>query len=413
MRVLYLSQYYPPEIGATQIRAYEMARGLVRAGHEVTIITEFPNHPTGVIPKSYRGKLFERERDDGIDVIRVWVKASPRKTFGRRVAFYVSYMIMAILAGLFLVRGRIDALYVTSPPLFVGGAGLVLNLMRRIPLFLEVRDLWPEAAVVLGELRNPRYIGWATWLEERCYKRAKRIVVTADESMNRLRERGVPAEKLVLIRNGTNVDLFKPQRERGALLREELGLQHNFVALYAGLHGLAYDFDYLLEAVAELQSVPDFHLLMVGDGPTKTATVTRADELGLVNVTFLPSQPRARIPDFFNAADVSLVPMRKPQIAGGFPVKVYDSMACAVPVIVCAEGETRAVVEESQAGLVTEPGDAAALRAAIVRLYEESALKQRLGENGRKIAVARYSRQAQASELASLLSKSVTESPGK
>jgi hypothetical protein len=141
MRILYLSQYFPPEIGATQTRAYEMAMGLVKAGHQVTMLTELPNHPTGIIPPEYRGRLWDRIEMDGIDVLRVWVKASPVKTFGTRMAFYLSYMLMATLAGLFKARGRYDLLYVTSPPLFVGGAGLALSYLRRLPLVFEVRDL--------------------------------------------------------------------------------------------------------------------------------------------------------------------------------------------------------------------------------------------------------------------------------
>jgi glycosyltransferase involved in cell wall biosynthesis len=405
MRILYLSQYFPPEIGATQTRAIEMAKGLVRAGHQVTIITEFPNHPTGIIPPAYRGKVFTRERMEGVEVIRVWVMASPRKTFGRRMAFYLSYMMMAALAGLFLVRGRVDALYVTSPPLFSGGAGLVLSYLRRIPLYFEVRDLWPESAVVLGQLRNKRFIRWATWLEEKCYVRARSIVVTARESHDRLRERGIPADKLVVIRNGANTDLFRPDAVQGSDLRNRLDLEDRFILLYPGLHGLVYDLGFLMDVLEQLQQYSDIHLLMVGDGPTKRQTIAKADELGLQNVTFLPGQPRDEIPAFFNAADVIVAPLREPQIAGGFPVKVYDSMACSTPVIVCARGETRRVVEDAQAGLVSDPGDKEALCTAILRLRADPALRRQMGENGRKAVVAQYSRQAQAEALAELVFK--------
>ncbi|HEC33773.1 MAG TPA: glycosyltransferase WbuB, partial [Chloroflexi bacterium] len=175
MRVLYLSQYFPPEVGATQTRAYEMATGLIRAGHQVTMLTEVPNHPEGIIRPEYRGRFWTRETLDGIDVIRVWVKTAPVKTMRTRLAFYLTYMLNATLAGLVLARGRYDVVYATSPPLFVGGAALALSLLRRIPLVFEVRDLWPESAVALGELENPRFIRWATWLEECCYRRAWRI----------------------------------------------------------------------------------------------------------------------------------------------------------------------------------------------------------------------------------------------
>ncbi len=175
MHILYLSQYFPPEVGATQTRAYEMARGLVRAGHRVTMLTEVPNHPSGIVPPAYRGKWFERSELDGIDVLRVWVKASPVKTFKSRMAFYLSYMANATLVGALKARGPFDVVYATSPPLFVGAAGLALHGLKRAPFVFEVRDLWPESAVALGELRSPRAIAWAGKLEELCYNRASRV----------------------------------------------------------------------------------------------------------------------------------------------------------------------------------------------------------------------------------------------
>lgn len=407
MRILYLCQYFPPEIGATQTRAYEMARGLVQAGHRVTMVTEFPNHPVGVIPSSYRGKLFERETVDGVDVVRVWVMASPRKTIGRRMLFYLSFMFMAIVASLVHCRGSYDVIYATSPPLFVGGAGLALSYLKRRPLVFEVRDLWPESAVVLGQLHNQRFIRWATWLEVSCYKRARAIVVTAREIYNRLIERGQAADKVTIIRNGANIELFRPNTEQGRQLREKMGLSDNFVLLYPGLHGLAYDLEFLMDAMQQLAGCADIHLLMVGDGPTKGRALARVEQLGLTNVTFLAGQPQGEIPAFFNAADVTLVPLRQPQIAGMFPVKVYDSLACSTPVIVCAKGEIRRVVEESEAGLATDPGDMEALVGAILALRAEPELRQQLGANGRIAVVASYSRQAQAGQLANLLDRTL------
>ncbi len=209
MRILYLSQYFPPEIGATQTRAYEMATGLIRAGHQVTMLTEAPNHPAGIIHPAYRGRFWVRENLNDIDVIRVWVKTSPVKTFRNRMAFYLSYMFNAILAGLFLAQGRYDVIYATSPPLFVGIAGVILSFLRRTPLVFEVRDLWPESAVALGELENPRAIKLATQLEQACYRQARAIVLTTQEMKDHLAHRGIPQEKMYIIRNGANPELFR------------------------------------------------------------------------------------------------------------------------------------------------------------------------------------------------------------
>ena len=166
-----------------------MALGLVKAGHQATVLTEIPNHPKGIIPSAYRGKGYQRTRLDQIDVIRVWVKTSPVKNPVNRLAFYLSYMVHATLAGILLARGSYDLIYASSPPLFVGGAASALSQLRRIPLVFEVRDLWPESAVALGEIRNLRAIALATRLEEACYRRAQVTVVVTQGILDRLAER--------------------------------------------------------------------------------------------------------------------------------------------------------------------------------------------------------------------------------
>src|SRR5918911_3033822 len=172
MRVLYFTQYYPPEVGATSTRASAMSRYLVEMGHQVTVVSEVPNHPSGVIAPHYRGRLSERVCEDGVDVLRLWVWTSPKKTFKSRMRFYLSYMGMGALAGS-LLRGRYDLVYATSPPLFVGPAGMAVALRRRVPFVFEVRDLWPESAVSLGELSSKRAIWAAEGLEHRLYRRVR------------------------------------------------------------------------------------------------------------------------------------------------------------------------------------------------------------------------------------------------
>lgn len=400
MRILYLSQYFPPEVGATQTRAHEMAQGLLAAGHGVTMLTEVPNHPEGIIRPAYRGKFWAREQLEGLDVIRVWVKTAPVKTMRTRLAFYLSYMFNAALAGLLLARGRYDLLYATSPPLFVGGAALALSLLRRIPMVFEVRDLWPESAVALGELRSPRFIRWATWLEERCYARARRIVVVTAGIRERLAARGY-GEKLALIPNGANTDLFRPRPEAGRALRARLGLGERFIALYAGIHGVAQGLETVLQAA---QLAPDVHFLLVGEGPCKADLLRLKDDLRLPNLTMLDAQPRETMPDYLSAADVALVPLRKVEVfQGAVPSKMFDAWACGCPVALSIAGEARAILEQAGGGVFVEPEDAAALAAALQGLAGERARCREMGAAGRRFVEARYSRQAQARQLVELL----------
>jgi colanic acid biosynthesis glycosyl transferase WcaI len=404
MRILYLSQYFPPEAGATQTRAYEMSRNLVRLGNAVTMVAELPNHPSGIIPPEYRGRLAERSDLEGIDVIRVWVKASPVKSFRNRMLFYLTYMISASLAGLLLARGHYDLIYASSPPLFVGGAALTLSYLRRIPMLFEVRDLWPESAVALGELSNPRAVAWATRLEEACYRRARAIVVVTEGIRKRLLERGLVEDKIHLVPNGANVDLFRfdlPARQR---MRQELELGEKFVVIYAGIHGVAQGLETLVEAARRLQSEPQVHILLVGDGPKKAELVELVSQYKLVNLTLLDEQPRAAIPALLSAADAAIIPLRKLEIfKGALPSKMFDSWACERPVLLSVDGEARQVLNAAQGGLFVEPEDSDALAHAILELRRQPELVQRMGKNGRAFTEQHYSRQAQAEKLAEIM----------
>jgi colanic acid biosynthesis glycosyl transferase WcaI len=408
MRILYLSQYFPPEVGATQTRAYEMARHLVSAGHQVTMLTEVPNHPSGIVPPEYRGKLFERADLDGIDVIRVWVKASPTKTFVKRMQFYLSYMLSATLAGLLLAHGRYDLIYATSPPLSVGGAALALSYLRRIPLVFEVRDLWPESAVVLGEMTNPRAVALAGKLEEMCYNRARCVVVVTEGIQRRLWERGF-GRKAVLIPNGANTELFHPDAQAGKLLRAELGLEDKFLIVYAGIHGVAQGLETVLLAARLLslrpQEAPETHFLFVGEGPRKAGLLDLRDKLALSNVTMLSEQPRSQMPAYLSAADLALVPLRRLELfRGALPSKIFDAWACACPVLLSIDGEARQVLEQANGGVFIAPEDEEQMAQAVLQLKDDPDRLRHYGQNGRRFVEANYSRTRLATRLESLLS---------
>jgi glycosyltransferase involved in cell wall biosynthesis len=405
MRILYLSQYFPPEVGATQTRAYEMAHHLATAGHHVTVITEFPNHPKGIIPSEYRGKLYEHTTFDDIEVIRVWVKTSPTKTFWSRMAFYLSYMLNSTIAGLFLARGQYDVLYATSPPLFVGGAALALSYLRRIPLFFEVRDLWPESAIEMGELSNPKIISVAKWLEKACYGRAKQIVVVTQGIFKRLADRGY-TNKMTFIPNGANVELFQYRAEAGQALREKLDIQDKFVVIYAGIHGLAQGLETVIEAALKLTTNGNIHFLFVGEGPVKHNIVNLAQKNQLINITFHPEVPREQMPDFLSGANVALVPLRRLVLfQGALPSKMFDAWACQCPTLVSIDGEARQVLTAAKAGLYIEPENSEALVVAILQLQNDFAGSRQMGLNGRRIVTEYYSRQAQARQLERILTE--------
>jgi glycosyltransferase involved in cell wall biosynthesis len=400
MRILYLSQYFPPEAGATQTRAYEMAHNWILLGHSVTMITEFPNHPSGIIPSSYRGKLFERTILDGIDVIRVRVKASPKKNYRNRMMFYLTYAFNAILASIFLAKGGYDLLYASSPPLFVGGAALVIRALKHLPLIFEVRDLWPESAVALGELSNSHIISWATKLEESCYRKADLVIVVTQGIFNRLRQRGIPSKKIKLVPNGANTNLFSFSSEDRENIRAELDLEGKFILIYAGIHGLAQRLETIVETARILQGDPTIHFIFIGDGPKKFEILSQAKEYHLSNITFLPEKPREQIPGYLSASDVSLVPLRKSEIfKGALPSKIFDAWACERPVIISIDGEARQIVESARGGIYISPEDPLEMSRAIKKLKDSPSERMEMGKNGRKFTIQNYSRKAQAEIL--------------
>ena len=408
MRILYISQYFPPEAGATQTRAYEMATNWIRQGHQVTMLAEFPNHPSGVIPKTYRGKLFERAILDGIDVIRVWVKASPEKTFRNRMLFYLSFMLNASLAGIFLAHAKYDLLYASSPPLFVGGAALVICTLKRIPLVFEVRDLWPESAVALGELSNPRAISLATRLEQACYDKASQVIVVTQGIYDRLVQRGLSPGKLIVIPNGANTDMFTFTQEGRQRIRHQLNLEGKFVAIYAGIHGLAQGLETLIETARLLQDNLDIHILLVGDGPKKAELLTQAAAYNLPNLTLLPEKPREEIPDFLSAADVALVPLKKAEIfKGALPSKIFDAWACERPVLLSIDGEARHTVENVHGGVFIPPEEPQKVAQALIDLMQSPELRETMGRNGRKYTQENNSRSALALKLIAHLERTI------
>jgi glycosyltransferase involved in cell wall biosynthesis len=404
MRILYLSQYFPPEIGATQTRAYEMARYLVSQGHQVTMIAEIPNHPTGIVPPEYRHKWYERVNLDGIDVIRVWVQTSPHKTFYTRMALYLSFMIASTLAGLFLARGRYDVLYATSPPLFVGGAALLLSYLRRIPLVFELRDLWPESAIILGELNNKLAIYLSNWLETQCYRRARYLVTVVTSIKKRLLERGYPEAKICLIPNGANTDLYTPAPINQAL-RQAMGIgPDQFVLIFTGLHGLMHGVDTAVEAANLLRQHEKILFLFVGDGVRKAPMQERARELCLPNMRFLPLQPEKDLPGLITAANVGLSLGRKNVLSqGALPVKMFSYMACGRPVLLADEGESADLVSQAGVGLVVEPENPQQLAEAVLTLAHNPGLCAVYGQKGRSFVESHYSRQQLAGQLEKLL----------
>ncbi len=379
--VLFISRNYPPEKAAAAVCVSEIAKRLVKRGHQVTVLTTVPNYPDGIVPKEYCGHLVHEEILDDVRVMRVWSYISPNKGFLRRIFALLSFgCISPFLA--YKAIGRPDVVIVRSP-LFNVIAACMLAWMKKCPLIFWVADLWPESAIQLGVLRNRLLIRLSEWLEWSTYQRASLIWAVTEGIRAAIISRGISPKKVFLLTNGVDTEKFRPLPQ--ALARTDLGWNNKFTALYAGTHGLAHGLTTLLDAAEHLCAQPDIQIVLVGDGATKKHLVAEAQRRCLTNVHFLEPLPHDRVPQLLAAADVCLIPLKKlPLFEGALPSKMYEAMACARPIVLSVAGEASRLAErDAGAAIAVEPENAEELASAILHLYEHHEEAEAAGVRGR------------------------------
>jgi glycosyltransferase involved in cell wall biosynthesis len=392
MRITFLCQYFPPEMGAPAARTYEHARHWVELGHEVTVITGFPNHPTGILHPEYRGVFTRREQVDGIDLRRTWVYCAPNKGFLKRVLNFLSFFFSSLILG-GLLTSRPQMVIGTSPQFFCAVAAWLLSRLKRVPFVFEVRDIWPQSAIELGALRNPLAIRILESLEQHLYRAASLIVIVAESTRPYLHARGISDAKIALIPNGIDLRFLESSGDSTESFREREGWSDKFLVSYIGTHGMSHALEVVLSAAARLSSDPSIHFLFVGEGAEKARLVRMAQEANLSNVTFLNEQPRPTLPAIYGASNVSLVPLRRLQIfTKVLPSKLFELMGVGCPIICSVEGEAAQLVERSGAGICIEPENVEALVETIIKLRNDPAQCAAMRKAGQVFARTHYSR---------------------
>ena len=403
MKILYVSQYFPPEGAAPAARVAELGRHWADAGHHVTVLTGFPNYPTGRLHPDYRGKLRKitlREESQGIKVIRTWHLPQPNRSSMGRILNYGTFWVSASLRGLRLERP--DVLIATSPPPLVALSGAWLARVHRCPFVFEVRDLWPESLDALGFTGLAGPVGG---LARYLYGRADHVVPLSPGFIAPLQEQwAVSPQRMSVVENGVETEWFTPQGDDSSI-RLELALHGRFVVSYIGTVGLAHGLSTILEAARQLKArLPLAVLLIVGDGADRERLQVDAARRGLDNVLFAGLQPRERIPAFIRASDACLVLLKKSDLFRTvIPSKMLEFMSCARPVIVGVAGQAKKMVEEARAGIFIEPESADALVDAIVSLRAAPDRCRSFGESGRAYVQANYSRASMAEKYLSVL----------
>lgn len=405
MRVLFVSFWYPPEMGAPAARVSELAQEWAALGHEVTVLTDFPHYPGGGQRPEDRLAVWRYERDGDVRLLRTWVYATPHRGRVRRTLGYLSFLASGAPIGSLLLS-RPDVIVATSPQIFAGVLGVALARRFRAPLVLEIRDLWPESIVTAGAMGRGvafRAVkGLAQWLYD-----AADHIVTVGEGYSRgiLRGYRVSPDKLRVFTNGVDPRRFRPRDERRAAVRAAHGWGDETVAMYLGSHGLCHRLSTVLDAADRLRDRQDIRFVLVGDGAEKPDLVREAQRRGLERVSFLPVQGKDEVADLYAAADLCLVPLRDdPLFREVVPSKMFEIMSMERPLVLSVDGDARAIVEQAGAGLCVPPEDAPAIASAITRLHADPALRRALGRSGRRFVQANYDRRAIARAYAGFLS---------
>ncbi len=369
MRILFLSDNFPPEGNAPATRLYEHATRWVRAGHDVTVVTCAPNFPEGKLFPGYRNAWRQVETVDGIRVVRVKTYITANEGFLKRTLDYLSFMLMGFMLGMF--ERRPDVVVATSPQFFCAIGGWALSVVKRRPFVFELRDLWPASIVAVGAMKKSLTIRLLEKTELFLYRRAKAIVSVTQSFREDLVARGIDREKIHVVINGVDLDRYEPQA-RDAALAEEFGLAGKFVAGYMGTHGMAHALPKVLEAAERLRDRADIAFFFAGSGAERAHVEQIVAERGLSNVRLIPRQPKERMPSLWSLCDLAIVPLRDtPVFATVIPSKIFESMGMGVPILMSLpEGEATDIVRGTRSGVCVPPENPEAMAAEIERLAD-------------------------------------------
>ena len=398
LRVLFLTPYYPPEVGAAQTRTQDFALRLSSSGYDVSVLTTFPNYPSGIVPMEWRGKFFWKGTDDNARIYRVWSYISPGGRFWIRLLNNLTFAFFATLIGIWLSKP--DVIVVESHPLFNGVAAIVLSALKRAPFVLNVSDLWPESAIQVGALKNPVLIWLAEKLEQLAYRRAAMILAMSRGIWNKISRDGISESKVLLFRNAVDCDVFRPGLD-GLTMRMQFRIAPDaFIVLYAGTFGFFNDIQVILEMAAHFQRENNSRVqfLFVGDGNEKRRLQDFVAQNNLTNVRLVRPIPKAAMPTLLAASDCVVI-ARKSHDTGTLPRKLFEAMASAKPVVLAASGEAKDELRISGAGICVPPEDPVSLHDAVLQLLTNPEQANDLGRKGRQYAEVHFSHSKRASEL--------------
>lgn len=402
MKILFFSHFYSPEGNAPATRVSALAERWVKAGHEVTVITCAPNVPNGVVYEGYENKYTE-EVLRGVKVIRVWTSIHPHGGAMKRLMSYGTYFLSALKASLRLPKP--DVCIATSPQIFTGYAGVWYKRLKKVPLIVEIRDIWPESMFAVGA-KVPRLGIWGLEkIEAAMYRTCDRLVTVGEGYRVRLAEKGVPEAKMDVVMNGTDLAVYSPREKNHDLLRQ-FGLDGKFIVSYIGTVGMACGLEVVFDAAGHVPENVVF--VIVGDGAYREKLEAVAKSRGFSNVVFTGRQPKSSMPDWVSSSDASLVHLKKTELfTTVMPSKIFESAGCKRPIIMGVDGFAKKLVMDAKAGLDMTPEDPMSLAKCVKTLVDDPGLCRGLGENAYNNIAKVHNRDQQAIDYEKILEKVV------
>lgn len=390
MHILIVTQHFPPERGAVR-RLFEFARHFAASGHRVSVLTAIPNYPDGIVPPKYRGSFFFYEEMEGVHVYRTWVLAAPNRYPGKRMIGFVTFLVTSLINS-FRIRGKIDVVLASTPPVNTPLIGWLLSKFRRARLIIEIRDLQPESAEDFGNLNRSLFTRALKKMMHWLYRKADLLVPVTNGMGEYLEGLGLPANRIVTIKSGFSSE-FATAGFNG--IRKKFGWEEQFLVLYAGTLGWAHSLETVIEAARQLNDQPDIRFVFVGDGQKREALEGMVRDYGLKNVAFVGTQPLETIPYFLKTSNVLIHSLKDAPVAKrGVPSKLYEYMASGRP-IVFGSKDSEAINELEKAGgaLWFPPDEANRLADIIVRLKSGEIDGDSLGQRYLTYATANHRRE--------------------
>jgi len=400
MKILLLTQYYLPESGSASIKMSELAEYLINKGHDVTVIAGFPNYPYGKIYEGYKMKVYMREIINGVKIIRTPLYiTSKRYSFPYRMLNHISFMLSSIYGA--FIAGRPDLIYYYSPPIFLGFSAWVIGKVFKAPIVADINDLWPQAPIAIGVIKNSYIKKFAEWFEKFIYRKTTYLFFYSHTMRQEVINKGIPKNKTEIFPLWVSTDIFKPISNEDILkFRTKLLLNNKFIIMYAGYIGVAQGLDIVIDVAREIKEYNDILFIIIGDGPEKNNLIEKANTFKLKNIKFMPFQPKEKIPYFLSIADILFVHLDPaPHRLGTIPAKVLSYMSMGRPLIVAAKGEVEKILQESKAGIVVSPRNIHGIVMAILDIYNNKNLKDIIGKKAREYAIKYFDKNIVLSKL--------------